>query len=830
MLDFFTQMMGSASPIALNQGIGQSSFPASLIQSESGGNWGALNNERGSGGVRGHGGRLQFGDARLTDAARAGVIPRLSPDQFARQSPRIQRRVEEWHFRDIDDQIRRRGLDRFVGEEIDGQPVTMDAMRSVAHLGGMGGLQKFLETGGRHNPQDSFGTSLSDYHRRHGGGQANQPRRADMPAQGAMPASMERPMQPQPRQFDQRFGQMFDEQGMGQGRPIPQAPQPRRTAEAERVEPVEVPPALMDSRPISGRSDMMEPGRRLAPEPQGNEGFRVPGGPGPRPDMVSPPADMPARGARPQSGQLPPPPEDPDRRAMGVEPRQSTGLLGNLFGGGRQQGNQQGGERQGFMSPAMSDFFTAMGESLLTSPGHSPLAGFPRAMQGLRLASQEREKSAAEQRALAAVLRQSGMPDELIQEVIVSPQAAKMAFDQFQTMQAQQREAQNREQFLQAYQGAPGGQSGAGAAPQGRGQVQGQGQSSLMSMPRNAPPVGRFESDAQPQAMPSEQAPSVDLESPEFERLMTERARVLELAERYPSEANTNFAKRKVDAIDMRLDRMAPTSAQKEYVFDMQQRQAMGLPREPFREWEAERAERQRAQTVVNNNAAPQVGNLRPGERLQVNDDGSMEIVEIPGGEVERERREAERRAAGRSRATQQAGGTVVQDLGRALNLAPNMVRGDGVVGANARLALARVPGTTEYTINSFKESALSNIGLDTLQRMRENNDTGGALGQVPIQQQARLEQVLGSLDLGQSPEIIEDNMKRVMNIYTDIMFGDEGERAVAVEEGRMTQEEADRISGMYYDLSFDDRGAPINRQSSPSRRLRFNPETGELE
>ena len=495
MLDFFTQMMGSASPIALNQGMGQSSFPASLIQSESGGDWGALNNERGSGGVRGHGGRLQFGDARLTDAARAGVIPRLSPDQFAKQSPRIQRRVEEWHFRDIDDQIRRRGLDRFVGEEIDGQPVTMDAMRSVAHLGGMGGLQKFLETGGRHNPQDSFGTSLSDYHRRHGGGQANQPRRADMPAQGAMPASMERPMQPQPRPFDQRFVQMFDEQGMGQGRPIPQAPQPRRAAEAERVEPIEVPSSLMDSRPISGRSDMMEPGRRLAPEPQGNENFRVPGGPGPRPDMVSPPADMPARGARPQSGQLPPAPDDPDRRAMGVEPRQNPGLLGNLFGGGRQQGNQQGGERQGFMSPAMSDFFTAMGESLLTSPGHSPLAGFPKAMQALRVASMDREKSAAEQNAIRSVLRRSGVPDDTISEIIASPQAVKMELDRIEREQAQQRELQERQAAQQATNQAIGTMTGGAPAS---------GQAARSGLPRSLP-TDRF---ASPQEMSAGQQPA----------------------------------------------------------------------------------------------------------------------------------------------------------------------------------------------------------------------------------------------------------------------------------------------------------------------------------
>jgi len=33
----------------------------------------------------------------------------------------------------------------------------------VAHLGGKNGMRKFLQTGGKYNPEDSNGTSLSDY-------------------------------------------------------------------------------------------------------------------------------------------------------------------------------------------------------------------------------------------------------------------------------------------------------------------------------------------------------------------------------------------------------------------------------------------------------------------------------------------------------------------------------------------------------------------------------------------------------------------------------------------------------------------------------------------
>lgn len=143
-------------------------LPASLIQSESGGNWTAVNNVAGSGGV-GHFGRGQFSRGRLQDAMRAGVIPQgTSPEAFM-ASPDMQRAVEAWHVADIERFIRDNGLDRFVGANIRGQDVTPGGMVAVAHLGGNSGLRRYLESGGAYNPADAFGTRLSDYMSGHGG-------------------------------------------------------------------------------------------------------------------------------------------------------------------------------------------------------------------------------------------------------------------------------------------------------------------------------------------------------------------------------------------------------------------------------------------------------------------------------------------------------------------------------------------------------------------------------------------------------------------------------------------------------------------------------------
>ena len=39
-----------------------------------------------------------------------------------------------------------------------------DGLRAVAHLGGIGGMKKYVESKGQYDPEDQLGTSLSDYY------------------------------------------------------------------------------------------------------------------------------------------------------------------------------------------------------------------------------------------------------------------------------------------------------------------------------------------------------------------------------------------------------------------------------------------------------------------------------------------------------------------------------------------------------------------------------------------------------------------------------------------------------------------------------------------
>lgn len=144
-----------------------------LTQNESGGKTNASNNAVGSGGKVGHFGLLQFGQDRLADAKAAGVLPKdMTPEQYRDSGAELQNRVADWHFDDIDKQASKAGLEKYYGQTIKGVVIDRDAIRGMAHLGGLNGVKTFLASNGEKDPADRNNTKLSDYGRKFSGGSA----------------------------------------------------------------------------------------------------------------------------------------------------------------------------------------------------------------------------------------------------------------------------------------------------------------------------------------------------------------------------------------------------------------------------------------------------------------------------------------------------------------------------------------------------------------------------------------------------------------------------------------------------------------------------------
>ena len=126
-------------------------FFEQLTQSESGGD---SNAEITIADGRRFVGALQFGDARLQDY-KAATGSSFTQDEFKANST-LQDKVAAWHIADIDKTI--------DGLSLDTDGYNRDGLRAVAHLGGKGGMRRFVQSEGEYNPSDELGTSLQDYY------------------------------------------------------------------------------------------------------------------------------------------------------------------------------------------------------------------------------------------------------------------------------------------------------------------------------------------------------------------------------------------------------------------------------------------------------------------------------------------------------------------------------------------------------------------------------------------------------------------------------------------------------------------------------------------
>lgn len=114
-----------------------------------------------------HSGFYQMGDARLKGYnAKFGTNHTAASHQNLSEAE--QEKIADWHFDDIDAFIDNNNLDEFIGQTMNGTTLTRASLVAMAHLGGNGGMRKYLQTNGASNPSDTSvktanRTSLADY-------------------------------------------------------------------------------------------------------------------------------------------------------------------------------------------------------------------------------------------------------------------------------------------------------------------------------------------------------------------------------------------------------------------------------------------------------------------------------------------------------------------------------------------------------------------------------------------------------------------------------------------------------------------------------------------
>jgi len=120
------------------------------------------------------------------------------------------------------------------------------------------------------------------------------------------------------------------------------------------------------------------------------------------------------------------------------------------------------------------------------------------------------------------------------------------------------------------------------------------------------------------------------------------------------------------------------------------------------------------------------------------------------------------------------------------------------------RVKTRRMAGGAQelYDLRNMIDSVQGNISLETLQKMRENSPTGGALGNVSDKQSALLSSVLGNLELSQSPTILRQTINDIGNLMLDAIHGSPEEIQSAFRSGRIDYNRAQQLISSRYNAS----------------------------
>lgn len=138
-------------------------------------------------------------------------------------------------------------------------------------------------------------------------------------------------------------------------------------------------------------------------------------------------------------------------------------------------------------------------------------------------------------------------------------------------------------------------------------------------------------------------------------------------------------------------------------------------------------------------------------------DQGSLE--KIPGGP-----KDDTDKMKMRAQADETKSALVSQKVDEALNLVGPMTT--GLTGDIRATMLGRVTGSGAYDLEGKLDTIKANIGFEELQAMRDASPTGGALGQVAVQELNMLQAVLGSLKQGQSEAELRKTLNDIKKHY----------------------------------------------------------------
>lgn len=160
--------------------------------------------------------------------------------------------------------------------------------------------------------------------------------------------------------------------------------------------------------------------------------------------------------------------------------------------------------------------------------------------------------------------------------------------------------------------------------------------------------------------------------------------------------------------------------------------------------------------------------NVKPPMGYRFDESGNL--VAIPGGPADTKLKATEAKQRGLMADQLDKSRFVLSKIDNALAGVGPMTT--GVPGA----IFKHVPGTSATNLNKTLDTVRANVGFETLQAMRANSPTGGALGQVSDRENQLLQSVRGNLDQEQSMDQLVSNLRELRTHYANVVLAMESQ------------------------------------------------------
>jgi hypothetical protein len=173
--------------------------------------------------------------------------------------------------------------------------------------------------------------------------------------------------------------------------------------------------------------------------------------------------------------------------------------------------------------------------------------------------------------------------------------------------------------------------------------------------------------------------------------------------------------------------------------------------------------------TQVRPERGPPVSPDPSGQQSVIGPSGERVLADIPGGPAARQREREEKAETEKKNQRLQAGGIVLQNIERIFDRAQNTRQ--PIAGFFGPMA-TRIPGSAASDVQELINTMKSEIAFGRLQQMREASPTGAALGAVTENELKLLQSTIGSLEQRQGTPQFIDELKRIGNMYLDVVHG----------------------------------------------------------